>query len=139
MRRILKPIFPKVLCKALGMILIVGLGAVQAQEVSIAQGGTYTGCDFFFVDNGLTSGDASPNADFTMTFCPDMVSNPVISFYFNLFALGEGDVMNVWFSDEAVRCTRWGIHRLRFARSGHLEPDGRRDQRFGMHYLAVYF
>ena len=36
-----------------------------------------------------------------MTFCPDMVSNPVISFYFNLFALGEGDVMNVWFSDEA--------------------------------------
>lgn len=49
MRRILKPIFPKVLCKALGMILIVGLGAVQAQEVSIAQGGTYTGCDFFFV------------------------------------------------------------------------------------------
>ena len=101
MRRILKPIFPKVLCKALGMILIVGLGAVQAQEVSIAQGGTYTGCDFFFVDNGLTSGDASPNADFTMTFCPDMVSNPVISFYFNLFALGEGDVMNVWFSDEA--------------------------------------
>jgi gliding motility-associated-like protein len=101
MRRILKPIFPKVLCKALGMILIVGLGAVQAQEVSIAQGGTYTGCDFFFVDNGLTSDDASPNADFTMTFCPDMVSNPVISFYFNLFALGEGDVMNVWFSDEA--------------------------------------
>ena len=84
------------------MVLFAGLGAAQAQEVSIAQGGTYTGCDFFFVDNGLTAGDATPNADFTMTFCPDMVADPVISFYFNLFALGEGDVMNVWFSDEAV-------------------------------------
>ena len=73
-----------------------------------------------------------------MTFCPDMVSDPVISFYFNLFALGEGDVMNVWFSDEAVRCSRWGLHRLRFAGRGHLEPDGRRDQRFGMHHLAVH-
>ena len=98
----LKPIFPKALCKALGMVLLAGLGTAHAQEVSISQGGTYTGCDFFFVDNGLTAGDATPNADFTMTFCPDMVSDPVISFYFNLFALGEGDVMNVWFSDEAV-------------------------------------
>ncbi len=98
----LKPIFPRAFCKALGMVLFAGLGAAQAQEVSIAQGGTYTGCDFFFVDNGLTAGDATPNADFTMTFCPDMVADPVISFYFNLFALGEGDVMNVWFSDEAV-------------------------------------
>ena len=84
------------------MVLLAGLGTAHAQEVSISQGGTYTGCDFFFVDNGLTAGDATPNADFTMTFCPDMVSDPVISFYFNLFALGEGDVMNVWFSDEAV-------------------------------------
>jgi gliding motility-associated-like protein len=98
----LKPIFPWALCKALGLVLMVGLGAAQAQEVSIAQGGTYTGCEFFFVDNGLTAGDASPNSDFTMTFCPDMVADPVISFYFNLFALGEGDVMNVWFSDEAT-------------------------------------
>jgi len=75
---------------------------VSAQEVSISQGGTYTGCDYFFVDNGLTAGDASPNADYTMTFCPDMVADPVINFYFNLFALGQGDTMFVWLSDEAV-------------------------------------
>ena len=82
----LKPNFSSALCKVLGVLCFLGWGAVQGQEVSISQGGTYTGCDFFFVDNGLTAGDASPNADFTMTFCPDMVANPVISFYFNLCA-----------------------------------------------------
>ncbi|MGB0171433.1 MAG: PKD domain-containing protein [Flavobacteriales bacterium] len=73
-----------------------------SQEVSISQGGTYTGCDFFFVDNGLTAGDASPNADFTMTFCPDLPADPVINFYFNLCALGAGDTLFMWLSDEAV-------------------------------------
>ena len=101
MLEILKPNMTSALCKALGLLLVLSAGTMRAQEVSISQGGTYTGCDFFFVDNGLTAGDASPNADFTMTFCPDMVANPVINFYFNLFALGEGDVMNVWFSDAA--------------------------------------
>jgi len=101
MLEILKPNMTSALCKALGLLLVLSAGTMRAQEVSISQGGTYTGCDFFFVDNGLTADDASPNADFTMTFCPDMVANPVINFYFNLFALGEGDVMNVWFSDAA--------------------------------------
>ena len=101
MTRILKPDASRLLCKAAGILLFLG-GTVSAQEVSISQGGTYTGCDFFFVDNGLTAGDASPNADYTMTFCPDMVADPVISFYFNLFALGQGDTMYVWLSDEAV-------------------------------------
>ena len=73
-----------------------------SQEVSISQGGTYTGCDFFFVDNGLTAGDATPNADFTMTFCPDLPADPVINFYFNLCALGAGDTLFMWLSDEAV-------------------------------------
>ena len=73
-----------------------------SQEVPISQGGTYTGCDFFFVDNGLTAGDASPNADFTMTFCPDLPADPVINFYFNLCALGAGDTLFMWLSDEAV-------------------------------------
>ena len=73
-----------------------------SQEVSISQGGTYTGCDFFFVDNGLTAGDASPNADFTMTFCPDLPADPVINFYFNLCALGAGDTLFMWLSDEAA-------------------------------------
>ena len=73
-----------------------------SQEVSISQGGTYTGCDFFFVDNGLTAGDATPNADFTMTFCPDLPADPVINFYFNLCALGTGDTLFMWLSDEAV-------------------------------------
>ena len=73
-----------------------------SQEVPISQGGTYTGCDFFFVDNGLTAGDATPNADFTMTFCPDLPADPVINFYFNLCALGAGDTLFMWLSDEAV-------------------------------------
>ena len=70
--------------------------------MSISQGGTYTGCDFFFVDNGLTAGDASPNADFTMTFCPDLPADPVINFYFNLCALGAGDTLFMWLSDAAA-------------------------------------
>ena len=72
-----------------------------SQEISISQGGTYTGCDFFFVDNGLTAGDASANADFTMTFCPDLPADPVINFYFNLSALGAGDTLFMWLSDAA--------------------------------------
>ena len=83
-------------------MLLAILGSASAQEISISQGGEYTGCDFFFVDNGLTAGDASPNADFTMTFCPDMVADPVINFYFNLFALGAGDTLFLWLSDAAV-------------------------------------
>lgn len=103
MHRMLKPItLGSARCKVLALLALFGWAAAQAQEVSISQGGTYTGCDFFFVDNGLTAGDASPNADYTMTFCPDMVSDPVINFYFNLFALGAGDTMFVWLSNEAV-------------------------------------
>ena len=55
--------------RILALLAFVGLSlSMWSQEVSISQGGTYTGCDFFFVDNGLTAGDATPNADFTMTF-----------------------------------------------------------------------
>ena len=87
----------------LALSFLFSLPAVlRGQEVSISQGGTYTGCDFFFVDNGLTAGDASPNADYTMTFCPDLPADPVINFYFNLCALGAGDTLFMWLSDAAV-------------------------------------
>ena len=82
--------------RILALLAFAGLSlSVWSQEVSISQGGTYTGCDFFFVDNGLTAGDASPNADFTMTFCPDLPADPVINFYFNLCALGAGDTLSL--------------------------------------------
>lgn len=90
------------LCLPLLLAAVLIGGTVEAQEISISQGGTLTDCDYFFVDNGLTSGDASPNSDFTMTFCPDMVADPVINFYFNVFALGGGDTLFLWLSDGAV-------------------------------------
>jgi gliding motility-associated-like protein len=37
-----------------------------------------------------------------MTFCPDLPADPVINFYFNLCALGAGDTLFMWLSDEAV-------------------------------------
>ena len=102
MQGTLKPALVRMLCKAWVLAFTLAAGSLGAQEVSISEGGVYTGCDFFFVDNGLTAGDASPNADYTMTFCPDMEVDPVINFYFNLFALGAGDTMFVWLSDEAI-------------------------------------
>ena len=82
---------------------VLGLSfSLSAQEISISDGGLYTDCGFSFVDDGATAADASPNADFTMTFCPDLPVDPVLNFSFNLFALGAGDTLFMWLSDEAV-------------------------------------
>jgi gliding motility-associated-like protein len=86
-------------CMALlGALMLPVVGT--AQEIGMT-GGDYTGCDFFFVDAGMTSSDYPPNSNVTMTFCPEG-ADPIINFYFNLFSLGQGDQLSVWLGDEAV-------------------------------------
>lgn len=65
-----------------------------AQETSIASG-SYTGCGGFIVDSGLSASDYGNNENYTMTVCPE-APDTIVNLYFNLFALGEGDVMYVY-------------------------------------------
>ncbi len=68
--------------------------ALQAQETSIAAG-SFTGCGGFLVDSGLSAADYGANENYTITVCAE-APEEVINLYFNLFSLGEGDVMTIY-------------------------------------------
>jgi subtilisin-like proprotein convertase family protein len=65
-----------------------------AQETPISNGNLET-CQGFLVDTGLSAGDYGPNEDITMTICPE-APETIITLYFALAALGEGDLMQVY-------------------------------------------
>ena len=72
--------------------------AMAAQENGIADG-TLTTCEGFLVDTGLSAADYSNNEDITMTICP-LAPETITNLYWNLFSLGEGDVMEIYDGDD---------------------------------------
>ncbi|MFZ6052413.1 T9SS type B sorting domain-containing protein [Halocola ammonii] len=68
------------------------------QETGITNG-TIEQCGGFLVDSGLSASDYSNNEDFTMTICP-VAPDTIINLYFNLFDLGEGDVLSIYDGDD---------------------------------------
>ena len=71
---------------------------MAAQENGIADG-TLTTCDGFLVDTGLSAADYSNNEDITMTICP-LAPETITNLYWNLFNIGEGDVMEIYDGDD---------------------------------------
>lgn len=65
-----------------------------AQETPISNGNLET-CQGFLVDTGLSAADYGANEDITMTICPE-APETIITLYFALAALGEGDIMQVF-------------------------------------------
>lgn len=69
-------------------------GSASAQETAISNT-TLTTCGGFLVDTGLSASDYGPNEDITMTICPE-APETVLTLYFALAALGEGDVLEIY-------------------------------------------
>jgi gliding motility-associated-like protein len=70
---------------------------VQAQEIVISDGGLYIGCGATIVDTGAGPGDYGNNENITFTICPDFdAGETVVTIDFVVFALGEGDYMNIY-------------------------------------------
>lgn len=67
---------------------------VKAQEIGISNS-TLTTCGGFLVDTGMSASDYGPNEDITMTICPE-APETVLTLYFALAALGEGDVLEIY-------------------------------------------
>ena len=65
-----------------------------AQETPISNA-TLETCQGFLVDTGLSAADYGANEDITMTICPE-APETIITLYFALAALGEGDIMQVF-------------------------------------------
>ena len=82
--------------RAAVLLLFCWIGTYQCegQETPISNGNLET-CQGFLVDTGLSAGDYGPNEDITMTICPE-APETIITLYFALAALGEGDLMQVY-------------------------------------------
>ena len=65
-----------------------------SQETAISNT-TLETCQGFLVDTGLSAGDYGANEDITMTICPE-APETIITLYFALADLGEGDIMQVF-------------------------------------------
>lgn len=65
-----------------------------AQETPISAG-SFTGCGGFIVDSGLSAADYGANENFVMTVCAEDPET-VINLYWNIFDLGEGDVLSIY-------------------------------------------
>ena len=65
-----------------------------SQETAISNT-TLETCQGFLVDTGLSSADYGANEDITMTICPE-APETIITLYFALADLGEGDLMQVF-------------------------------------------
>jgi hypothetical protein len=76
------------------LLCLVASFQCVAQETPISNGNLET-CQGFLVDTGLSAGDYGPNEDITMTICPE-APETIITLYFALAALGEGDLMQVY-------------------------------------------
>ncbi len=78
------------------LVIFVGFifSTVHSQEIGISNT-TIETCQGFLVDTGLSSEDYGANEDITMTICPE-APETIITLYFALAALGEGDIMQIF-------------------------------------------
>ena len=80
---------------SVALLLIIGAAlSGRSQETAISNT-TLETCQGFLVDTGLSAGDYGPNEDITMTICPE-APETIITLYFALADLGEGDIMQVF-------------------------------------------
>lgn len=70
--------------------------SVWAQNVTIAQGGTVTGCAGNFYDSGGQFGNYGPNENHTLTICPDLTIGDKLQIDFSFFNLGIGDQLSIY-------------------------------------------
>jgi subtilisin-like proprotein convertase family protein len=70
--------------------------SATAQEITISDGGFYTGCSTTIFDTGGNQSDYGNNENIAFTICPDFDAGEIsVTLNFIIFDLGEGDQMNV--------------------------------------------
>src|SRR5690606_34908957 len=72
-----------------------------SQEVNVTDGGSFTGCGGAVLDTGGNTGEYSSNENITFTICPE-APDSILTLYFVIFSLGEGDSMYVYQGADAT-------------------------------------